>query len=127
MHLNLCQEASSDEPRFSNEPDNQPLRGDEQKEAVGQESDMEFEDLPVDEQNDLEATYQENLKLYEKGQEKRQYHTDKIPCDVCKSLQYSYHMARHQKQKMCQRARKAMYANKSDQSTLPSDKAQVGS
>ena len=75
---------------------------------------MEFEDLPIDEQNELIATYNENLKVHNNGKTKRTYTMDKIACDVCGAFQFPNHMPQHQKRKTCQRIKKAKYASQDE-------------
>ena len=101
--------------------DHLPNKGDGQQEASLQDNGMEFEDLPIEEQNGLIATYNENLKIYDNGKAKSTNTTDKIACHACGAFQSPINMPQHQRSKKCQRIKKAKYTNKDELKQNPTD------
>ena len=87
---------------------------------------VEFEDLPLDEQNELIGTYNENLKVHNNGKAKRTYKTDKIACDSCGAFQSPQLMPQHQKSKKCQRIETVAMSTKEEQKNKNSGRGGKG-
>ena len=70
------------------------------------DNDLDFEDLPINEQRELEAIYEKTVQIHEQEKEKIGEINDS-ECDVCGAQVLPRNMKRHKSGKKCKASRKA--------------------